>query len=119
MTVTVTALPTEQQVRALAAFAAERVEEITAVLKQRVPELADEPRTADAELILRVPEALITVVDNFARVLLETLEGPFADREATRRAWRSLLNTCSIWRDHAALPASLRDVLATAEPAAA
>ncbi|AWZ03970.1 MULTISPECIES: hypothetical protein [unclassified Streptomyces] len=66
------------------------------MLKQRVPELADESRIADAELILRVPEVLITAVDCFARVLLEMLEGPFSDRGAVGRAWRSLLNTCSI-----------------------
>ncbi|MGA5578388.1 hypothetical protein ACPCK9_26635 [Streptomyces koyangensis] len=33
-----------------------------------------------------------------------------------RSIWRSMLNTCVVWRDHPALPTDLRDALATAEP---
>ncbi|MGI5484913.1 hypothetical protein [Streptomyces lavendofoliae] len=58
MTTTVTAAPTIEQVRALAAFATARVRETVDALKRRVPELADgAEKSAGAELFLRVPEA--------------------------------------------------------------
>ncbi|MGW0828770.1 hypothetical protein [Streptomyces sp. NPDC002845] len=116
MTTTVTTLPTAEQVSALAAFATDQVRQTTIKLKQRMPELADEPRSAEAELILSVAETLRKVINHYARLLLDALDGPFADSEAARSIWRSMLNTCVLWRDHPELPADLRDALATAEP---
>ncbi|MFF4795528.1 hypothetical protein ACFY2M_38775 [Streptomyces sp. NPDC001276] len=85
-------------------------------LKQRMPELVEEPPTAEAELILSVPETLGKAINYYARLLLDALDGPSADPVAARSIWRSMLNTCVVWRDHPALPVGLRDALATAEP---
>lgn len=117
MTTTVTTtLPSGEQVRALAAFAADQLRQTTDKLRQRLPELAEEPLTADAELILRVPMALGKAIDHYARLLLLALDGPAADPVAARSVWRTMLNTCVVWRDHPELPADLRDALATAKP---
>ncbi|MER6076037.1 hypothetical protein ABT187_46325 [Streptomyces sp. NPDC001817] len=116
MTTTVTALPTAEQVSALAEFAADQVQQTADKLKQRLPELVEEPLSAEAELILSVPETLGKAINHYARLLLDALDGPFADPEAARSIWRSMLNTCVVWRDHPALPADLHDALATAEP---
>jgi hypothetical protein len=116
MTTTVTPLPTAEQVSALAEFGTDQVQQTADKLKQRLPELAEEPRSAEAELILSVPETLGKAINHYARLLLDALDGPFADPKAARSIWRSMLNTCVVWRDHPALPADLRDALATAEP---
>ena len=115
-TTVVTTLPSAEQVRALAAFATDQVQQTTTKLRQRMPELVEEPRSAEAELILSVPETLSKVINHYARLLLDALDGPFADPEAARSIWRSMLNTCVLWRGHPELPADLRDALATAEP---
>lgn len=115
-TATVTALPTAEQLCALAGFATDQVQQTADKLKQRMPELAEEPLTAEAELILSVPETLGKAINYYARLLVEVLDGPAADPEAARSIWRSMLNTCVVWRDHPELPARLRDALATAEP---
>jgi len=116
MTTSVTALPTAEQVRALAAFATDQVQQTADKLKRRMPELAEEPLAADAELILSVPQTLGKAIDHYARLLLDALDGPAADPEAARSIWRSMLNTCVVWHDHPALRSDLRDALATAKP---
>ncbi|MEV6594938.1 hypothetical protein [Streptomyces acidicola] len=76
MTTTVTALPTAEQVSALAAFATDQVQQTADKLRQRMPELAEEPLTAEAELILSVPETLGKAINHYARLLLDALDGP-------------------------------------------
>lgn len=44
-----------------------------------MPELAEEPLSAEAELILSVPEALGKAVNHYASLLLDALDGPAAD----------------------------------------
>lgn len=116
MTTTVTVLPAAEQVSTLAAFATDQVQQTADKLRQHMPELAEEPLSAEAELILSVPEALGKAVNHYASLLLDALGGPAADPEAARSIWRSMLNTCVVWHDHPALPAALRDALATAKP---
>ncbi|MFJ8795821.1 hypothetical protein [Streptomyces sp. NPDC102462] len=71
MTTTVTALPTAEQVSALAKFGTDQVQQTADKLKQRLPELAEEPRTAEAELILGlVPEEWTPV-----RVVMRQVSG--------------------------------------------
>ncbi|MGW6215803.1 hypothetical protein [Streptomyces sp. NPDC055109] len=89
MTTTVTALPTAGQVSPLAAFCTVQVQQTADKLRQRLPE----PRTAEAELILSVPETLGKAINHYARLLLDALNGPHADPEAARSIWRSMLNT--------------------------
>ncbi|MGW1819107.1 hypothetical protein ACWCQM_36790 [Streptomyces sp. NPDC002125] len=119
MTTTVTALPSEQQVRALAAFVTDRVQESVAVLKRRVPDLATESKSPDAEELLRIPEALTSVTHHFASLFADALDGPAADPTAARATWRSLANIAVTWIDHPQLPADLREALAAARPVAA
>lgn len=83
MTTTVTALPTAGQVSALAEFAADHVQLAADKLKQRLPELTEEPLTAEAELIRRVPETLGKAINHYARLLLGAL------RRSVRRPARS------------------------------
>ncbi|MFJ4741099.1 hypothetical protein [Streptomyces sp. NPDC088775] len=117
MTKTVTAPPTVEQVRALAAFATARVQETIGALKQRVPELADGvKRSADAKLILRVPEALILAISTYEKTLLRQFEWPDGNPDIVRQAWNDMLGSCADWRDHPELPADLREPLSTAQP---
>ncbi|MGW1106388.1 hypothetical protein [Streptomyces sp. NPDC002540] len=102
--------------RALAALATDQVQQTADKLEQRMPELAEEALTAEAELVLSVPATLGKAINHYARLLLDALDGPAADPEAARSIWRSMLNTCIFWDDHPALPADLRDALATAKP---
>ncbi|MGW6215813.1 hypothetical protein [Streptomyces sp. NPDC055109] len=46
-----------------------------------MPELAEEPRTAEAELILSVPETLGKAINHYARLLLDASTA----RSPTRR----------------------------------
>lgn len=76
MTKTAVTVPTAEQVSALAAFATEQVQQTITKLKQRIPELTAEPLSADAELILQVPEALAKVINHYARLLQDVLADP-------------------------------------------
>ncbi|MGW9436744.1 hypothetical protein [Streptomyces sp. NPDC055607] len=116
MTTTVTALPSEQQARALAAFVTDRVQESVAALKRRIPDLAAEPESPDAEEVLRIPQALITITHHFAGLFADALGGPAADPAAARATWRALANVAVPWIDHPQMPTDLRDVLAAARP---
>jgi len=83
-TPTIAVLPTAEQVRVLAAFATDQVQQTISRLKQRIPELAEEPRSAEAELILSVPKTLARVINHYARMLPDTLDGPDACPAAAR-----------------------------------
>ncbi|MBP0460172.1 hypothetical protein [Streptomyces montanisoli] len=115
MTTTVTALPPDEQVRALAAFAADQLRQTTDKLKQRVPELAEEPLMDDGELILSIPATLGKAIGHYARLLLDALDCPAAGPVAARSIWRTMLNTCVVWRDDPALSADLHDALSCSQ----
>ncbi|MGQ5609523.1 hypothetical protein [Streptomyces sp. EKS3.2] len=117
MTTTVIAPPAIEQVCALAAFATARVRETTDALKRRIPELAEgAEKSADAALILRVPEALTLAIGYYEKTLLQQLEWPDGNPGILRQAWDDMLGLCVGWRDHPELPDDLREPLATAKP---
>ncbi|WP_371100555.1 hypothetical protein [Streptomyces sp. PU_AKi4] len=73
-------------------------------------------KSADAELVLRVPEARILAVGSYEKTLLRRLEWPHGNPGILWQAWNDMLGLCAGWRDHPEPPAGLRGSLAAAKP---